>query len=66
MKISKSSKARRNQTSILIRGRENHFSTKPGGKTDRHSDGQTEIRTDGHTDRRKYGHTNGWTLVFIE
>ena len=42
MTTSISSEARRNQTSILIRGRENHVSPKP--------DGQTDIRTDGHAD----------------
>ncbi len=48
------SEARRNKTSILIRGRENHVSPKPDGQPDRH--------TDGHMD----GHTYGRTLVFIE
>ncbi len=34
MTTSISSEARRNQTSILIRGRENHVSPKPDGQTD--------------------------------
>ena len=50
MTTSINSEARRNQTSILIRGGENHVSPKP--------DGQTDIRTDGRRDGR--------TLVFIE
>ncbi len=40
MTTSISSEARRNQTSILIRGRENHL--KPDGQTDRYTDGRTE------------------------
>ncbi len=39
-----SSEARRNQTSILKRGRENMCPPKPDGQTDR----QTYRRTDGH------------------
>ena len=50
MTTSISSEARRNQTSILIRGRENHVPPKPDGQTDRHTD----------------GHADGRTLVFIE
>ena len=46
MTTSISSEARRNQTSILIRGRENHISPKPDGMTDIRTDGQTDIRTD--------------------
>ena len=42
MKTSISSEAQRNQTSILIRGRENHVTPKPDGQTDR----RTDIRTD--------------------
>ncbi len=49
MTTSISSEARRNQTSILIRGRENHVSPLTW-RTDR----QTDIRTDGHTDGYYY------------
>ena len=49
-----SNEARRNQTSILIRGRENHVSPKPDRRTDRQTYGRT------------VGHTHGRTLVFIE
>ncbi len=48
------SEARRNQTSILIRCRENTFPPKPDGQTDKQTYGRTDIRAD------------GWTLVFIE
>ena len=44
MTTSISSEARRNQTSILIRGREIAFAPKPDGQTDRN----TDILTDGH------------------
>ncbi len=44
MTTSISSEARRNQTSILIRGRGNHVSPKP----DRQTNGRTDIRTGGH------------------
>ncbi len=54
MTTSISSEARRNQTSIIIRGRENRVPPKPDGQTDRHTYGRTErqtyIRTDGETD----------------
>ena len=43
MTTSLSIEARRNQTSILIRGRENNVSFKPDGKTDRHTDGRIDI-----------------------
>ena len=39
----------KNQSSILIRGRENRVSPKPDGQTDRHTDGRTYGRTDGRT-----------------
>ncbi len=56
MTISISSEARRNQTSILIRGRENHVSPKPNEQTDRQIyrpiDRQQDIRTYRRTDRR--------------
>ncbi len=39
MTTSISSEARRNQASILIRGRENCVLPKPDGQTDRHTDG---------------------------
>ncbi len=69
MTTSVSSEARRNQTSILIRDRENHIPPKPDGQTDRkdrqtdirtdgHTDGRTDIHTDQHTDGRTYGQTN--------
>ncbi len=38
MTTSISSEDRRNQTSILIRGRENHVTPKPDEQTDRHTD----------------------------
>ena len=41
MTTSISSVARRNQTSILIRDRENP--PKPNGQTNRHTDGRTDI-----------------------
>ena len=41
MTASISSEARRNQTSILIRDRENP--PKPNGQTNRHTDGRTDI-----------------------
>ncbi len=37
-----SSEARRNQTSNLIRGRENNISPKPNGQTDRHTEGRMD------------------------
>ncbi len=48
MTTSISSEARRNQ--ILISGRENHFSPKPDGQTDR----QTDLRTGKRTDISSY------------
>ena len=36
---------RRNQTSILIRGRENHFPPKPDGQRDRHTDGHQYLQS---------------------
>ncbi len=48
MTTSISSEARRNKTSILIRGGENH------GHTDIHTDGRTSGYTDGWTDERLY------------
>ncbi len=38
MTTSISSEARKNQTYILTRGRENHVPPKPDGQTDRHMD----------------------------
>ncbi len=38
-----SSEALKNQTSILIRGRENHVSLIPDGQTDRNTDGRTIV-----------------------
>ncbi len=43
MTTSISSEAWSNQTSILIRGRENRVSPKPDGQTDRQTDGQMDI-----------------------
>ncbi len=54
MTTSINSKARRNQTSNLIRGRENLFPTKPDGQTERHTVGRTEIWTDIRTDINIY------------
>ena len=45
-----SSEAQRNQTSVLIRGQENHVPPKPDGWTDRHTDRRTKGQTDIHTE----------------
>ncbi len=56
MTTSISSEARRNQTSILIRGQEkSHFPLN-----------LTDIHTERHTYKQTYIHTDGRSLAFIE